>query len=246
RTVINIKISGLNTGLTDDLLEVLATAIMKSQSEVELVNLNLNNVGPQGAQILTEVLKAKFSIKGLLLYGNKLGDEGVGIILKGLMELLLDPDCIKTELQDQSLHMDKQQGPNQKKLNLFELDIGNNQLTNEGMKNVVAFLHLNPPLQYLGLSRSNAIDINGWKSFFNSLKTTTHISHLLLDENDLGNEGAKLLAEILKVNQSICKIDLDWNGIGDEGANALIESLKSRGNPLGQLNLDGNQVGGGG
>lgn len=55
-----------NTGLTDDLLGSLATALMNSQSEVEMINLNLNNIGPQGACILTHLLKAKPQVKGLL------------------------------------------------------------------------------------------------------------------------------------------------------------------------------------
>lgn len=54
-----------NTGLTDDLLLSLAGALMTSLSEVTLLNLNLNLIGPQGAHILLDVLRAKPQVRGL-------------------------------------------------------------------------------------------------------------------------------------------------------------------------------------
>ncbi|XP_039619280.1 uncharacterized protein LOC120535465 [Polypterus senegalus] len=55
-----------NTGLSDELLEALATALMKSPSEVEMINLNLNNIGPRGASTLIELLRVKSQVKSLL------------------------------------------------------------------------------------------------------------------------------------------------------------------------------------
>lgn len=54
-----------NTDLTDDLLLSLAGALKSSPSEVTLLNLNLNLIGPYGAHILLDVLRAKPQVKGL-------------------------------------------------------------------------------------------------------------------------------------------------------------------------------------
>ncbi|XP_048414508.2 glutamate-rich protein 3-like [Stegostoma tigrinum] len=227
-----------NTGLTDDLLEMLvSTLVSNSESEVETINLNLNNLGPFSAQLLVELLKAKPSVKCLLLYGNKLGDKGVSILMDGLIDLFL---AEKAEQVRVSIPLGEQ---HKERLQLMELDIGSNQLTNEGLKSVARFLRLNPPLEYLGLSQNAAVGFTSWCELFDILKDKGAISHLLLDENGLGNEGAKRLADALYVNGSLCKIDLDWNEIGDEGGLALAEALAS--NPhrsLVHLSLDGNKL----
>lgn len=54
-----------NTDLTDDLLLSLAGVLKSSSSEVTLLNLNLNLIGPFGAHILLDVLRAKPLVKSL-------------------------------------------------------------------------------------------------------------------------------------------------------------------------------------
>lgn len=55
-----------NTGLTDELLKSLATALKRSPSEVTVINLNLNQIGPPGITVLLDLLEAKPHIKELL------------------------------------------------------------------------------------------------------------------------------------------------------------------------------------
>jgi hypothetical protein len=47
-----------------------------------------------------------------------------------------------------------------------------------------------------------------------------------LGENDIGDEGAKYVAEALKVNTSLTEITLYDNNIGDDGAKYVAEALK--------------------
>lgn len=54
-----------NTDLTDDLLQILAGALKNSPSEVTLLNLNLNLIGPYGAHILLDLLRAKPQVRSL-------------------------------------------------------------------------------------------------------------------------------------------------------------------------------------
>nr|XP_015222343.1 PREDICTED: uncharacterized protein LOC102685891 isoform X2 [Lepisosteus oculatus] len=224
-----------NTGLTDDLLGRLITAMMNSPSEVEMINLNLNSIGPPGAQLLLDLLKVKPKVKGLLLFGNQLGDDGVCKLLTGLTELQMDREDELLKLQHSG---------ERKNFTLLELDIGGNKTTSKGLRAVASFLTRHSFLQYLGLAQSNGADTEGWEEVFNSLKTNNSVSHIILDENCLGDEGAKLFAEMLKSNQSLCKVDLDSNGIGERGAHDILEALISRrGCSLEHLSLENNVIG---
>lgn len=55
-----------NTGVTDELLMSFVAALKNSLSEVTLVNLNLNHIGPPGVPFLLDLLQAKSEIRGLL------------------------------------------------------------------------------------------------------------------------------------------------------------------------------------
>jgi Ran GTPase-activating protein (RanGAP) involved in mRNA processing and transport len=50
-----------------------------------------------------------------------------------------------------------------------------------------------------------------------------------LNGNNIGDEGARYIADALKVNSSLHDIDLKHNNIGDEGAQAIAEALKVNG-----------------
>lgn len=54
-----------NTDLTDELLFSLVGALKSSPSEVTLLNLNLNLIGPYGAHILLGLLRVKTQVQGL-------------------------------------------------------------------------------------------------------------------------------------------------------------------------------------
>ena len=56
------------------------------------------------------------------------------------------------------------------------------------------------------------------------------LNNLDLTGNDIGDDGAKAIAEALKVNPVLTTLDLHNNLIGAEGAKAIAEALKV--NPL--------------
>ena len=72
-----------------------------------------------------------------------------------------------------------------------------------------------------------------------ALKTNTTLTDIILDNNKIGDEGAKAIAEALKTNTTLINLKLSTNIIGDEGANALAEALKT--NTTTKLNLDNNR-----
>ena len=75
------------------------------------------------------------------------------------------------------------------------------------------------------------------------LKSNTSVTVVVLVGNkEIGDEGAKALAEALKVNATVEVLHLNGCGIGDDGAAAIAEALRSN-TSLTMLNLGGNGIG---
>ncbi|XP_059920627.1 uncharacterized protein LOC132467387 isoform X2 [Gadus macrocephalus] len=91
-----------NTGLTDDLLWNLVEVLKRSPSEVTLLNLNLNRIGPFGAHVLLDLIRAKPQVQGIHIFGNKLRDYGLQILVNGIVELQ-EQTASEAVLQDSML-----------------------------------------------------------------------------------------------------------------------------------------------
>ncbi|KAK9974321.1 hypothetical protein ABG768_022425 [Culter alburnus] len=224
-----------NTGLTDELLKSLATALKRSPSEVTVINLNLNQIGPPGITVLLDLLQAKPQIKELLLFGNQIGDLGVQTLLSGLAELQ-DKTAALCGNSDQ-IHFSPVS------IVIKELDIGGNGIGSDGLRVLATFMRYHSHLQYLGLAQTSCSDMEAWTVLFESLKVNTSLTHIILDESNLGDNGIKLFSEALRSNETLRKVDLDNNGFGEVGGRYLLEALHSGGKcSLEHLSLEGNYI----
>ncbi|XP_074525770.1 uncharacterized protein LOC141790037 [Halichoeres trimaculatus] len=239
-----------NTDLTDDHLLSLAGALKSSPSEVTLLNLNLNLIGPYGAHILLDVLRVKPEVRGLHLFGNKLRDHGLLTLLSGLAELQEQTSRAASAIQYAVLHPTEQsvlQLPTGwrsfRVFALQELDVGGNGLSSNGVKVLASYLRHHSYLQYLGLAQTSGADLAAWKELFDSLKGNTSLAHIILDENNLGDPGVRLLADMLKETVGLKKVDLDRNGISDVGGNDIMAALLCRTQfPMRHLSLQENNI----
>ncbi|CAI5649503.1 unnamed protein product [Oreochromis niloticus] len=240
-----------NTDLTDDLLLSLAGALKSSLSEVTLLNLNLNLIGPYGAHILLDVLRVKPQVKGLHLFGNKLRDHGVLTLLNGIAELQEQTARAAAAIQQAMLfpseHNMLPQLPSGwssfRLFTLLELDIGGNGLSSDGVKVLASYMRSHSYLQYLGLAQTSGADLAAWKELFDSLKGNSSLTQIILDENNLGDPGVRLLADMLKENMSLRQVDLDKNCISDVGGNDIMGALLCRTQfPLRHLSLQENNI----
>ncbi|XP_056093020.1 uncharacterized protein LOC130072093 isoform X2 [Rhinichthys klamathensis goyatoka] len=224
-----------NTGLTDELLKSLATALKRSPSEVTVINLNLNQIGPPGITVLLDLLQAKPQIKELLLFGNQLGDLGVQTLLSGLAEL---------QNKTAALHGNSDQIYfSTVSIVIKELDIGGNGFGSDGLRVLATFMRYHSHLQYLGLAQTSCSDMEAWTVLFESLKVNTSLTHIILDESSLGENGIKLFSEALRSNETLRKVDLDNNGFGEVGGHYLLEALRFGGKcSLEHLSLEGNYI----
>ena len=89
---------------------------------------------------------------------------------------------------------------------------------------------------------SNNIGDEGAKAIADALKSNTSLTTIDLRGNNIGDEGAKAIAEALKGNTSLTSINLSNNNIGDEGAKAIADALKFN-TSLTTIDLDNNNLG---
>ena len=54
------------------------------------------------------------------------------------------------------------------------------------------------------------------------------MTNLQLDNNSIGANGAKAIAEALKVNPVLTKLDLEYNNLGEAGKKAVRDAVKDR------------------
>ncbi|XP_046697974.1 uncharacterized protein LOC124380766 isoform X2 [Silurus meridionalis] len=226
-----------NTGVTDELLRSFVAELKNSLSEVTMVNLNLNHIGPPGVHVLLDLLQAKSEIKGLLLFGNHLGDAGVQMLLSGIVELQE-----KTAAASRLPPFPKQFYFSVTSFALIELDLGGNGIGSEGLRVLGTFMRYHSKLEYLGLAQSCCSSMDAWYVFFESLRENNKLTHIILDENSLGDQGVKLFAEALQINESLQKIDLDRNNFGEVGGNALFEAVSRSQCCLKHLSLEDNYI----
>ncbi|KAL1274658.1 hypothetical protein QQF64_027472 [Cirrhinus molitorella] len=224
-----------NTGLTDELLKSLAMALKRSPSEVTVINLNLNQIGSPGVSVLLDLLEAKPQIKELLLFGNQLGDLGVQTLLGGLAELQEKTAALRGN--SEQIHFSPVS------ILIKELDLGGNGIGSDGLRVLATFMRYHSHLQYLGLAQTSCSDMEAWTVLFESLKVNTTLTHIILDESNLGDNGIKLFAEALRSNKTLRKVDLDNNGFSEVGGQCLLEALHSGGKcSLEHLSLEGNYI----
>ena len=127
---------------------------------------------------------------------------------------------------------------------LEALSLSNNQLTlSDGkLANAIA---KNTTLKELNLRR-NKINLKGIEQLADALKENNKsIVVLYLGDNNIGDEGAKCIADVLAVNKSLQDIDLSSNNINAKGAKYLADALKEN-DTLKELAIDKNNIGNGG
>ena len=83
---------------------------------------------------------------------------------------------------------------------------------------------------------------NGAKHIADALKCNTTLQNLYLGSNNIGNNGAKHIADALKDNTTLQTLGLDMNNIGDNGAKHIADALKDN-TTLHTLYLSFNKIG---
>jgi uncharacterized protein (TIGR02996 family) len=108
---------------------------------------------------------------------------------------------------------------------LRRLSLGHDGLGEPGVRTLVKAL-AGAPLESLDLS-FNSLGVNGLRALLPLASSLPHLTDLNLQRTDLGNPGARLLAEAPLLSR-LLTLDLSLNRIGDPGGAALAQSSQPR------------------
>ena len=156
------------------------------------------------------------ALKGLILSGCNLSDEGCGEIASGLA---VTPQLTK-------------------------LDISANVINDSGIVTLCQVLQRLPALEELNIS-FNRLSCNceylgpAIKTFMGSNET---IKRLILKSCNLSNLICKFIGLAMKTNCSLTFLDVSNNKITSVGARTLLKSLKYNSNIVNELDLSGNCI----
>ena len=128
------------------------------------------------------------------------------------------------------------------------LDLSLNKLNNLGVIKLSEYLQKeDSPLIYLDL-RSNGIQTEGFKFFFQNLHQNNHLTTIDfsavdgIERNKFGTQGCQALSELLNINRTISNLNLSMCGITSKGCEFLGPSF-SNNESLYYLNLTANRFG---
>nr|XP_022321734.1 glutamate-rich protein 3-like isoform X9 [Crassostrea virginica] len=211
----NVKTFSLrNANLDCDKFEKIVSALKRTKSEIQMVNLNLNKLNATSAKEISELLVEKPALQILLLHGNPLGDIGIKYITDSLQ------DVHNAYLS----HKDEEDPPSY--CQLQELDLGDTLIGDEGIEQISTLLEANTSLKTLNLNGNTRITASGWKRLGKALRKNTSLETLTLDFNKIGDEGVACIVSGLKDNQTLRVLELEEGSISDEGGKKLVELLK--------------------
>lgn len=133
-----------------------------------------------------------------------------------------------------------------KQINQFEkpkvLFLKNNHISDIGLKKILHSLQQNKTIQHLILSNNNICISEFCKAaIMDLLKVNHYIGWLVLNGNNINDEGAINLANSLKENKSVIHLILSENKITDKGLKVLLKNIENH-PKLESLFLNNNQL----
>ncbi len=188
------------------------------------------------------VLKAINSNLEAKAWKTKVGNEGIRTLADALplMKAIETLDLQANKLFDPALHYISSVlpivGPT-----LQILDLGRNEIGDEGIKSLARALRRLKSLRKLCLDR-NKLTASSGEHLAAVLNSMPLLAYLQLIYNELGPGGATTIAGALASNKSLATLYLSNNMIGDQGAAALGKALAAN-SGLKELHLQSNMIG---
>jgi len=127
-----------------------------------------------------------------------------------------------------------------KNTTLKELNLYNNNISQEGVRHLANALKVNNTLKILMLHNNNIGD-EGAEYIANMLAVNKSLQKITLNGNNISDEGARSLATSFVVNTGIQRMWLNYNNITDAGAEKLVDALEFNHN-IKHLEIYGNNI----
>ncbi|XP_072894820.1 NACHT, LRR and PYD domains-containing protein 3-like isoform X2 [Hemitrygon akajei] len=206
-----LRLEGNNLG--DSGVEILSKILTNSDSKIQTVGLDNNNLTDACTKHLMSAIIENPSLTELELGYNSLGDPGA----KQLFAALKSPEC-----------------------KIKEVRLKNNRLTSSCAEDLALTLRTNRSLTELDLG-GNELGDSGVHLLCTSLmEPECKIQTLRLNNNGLTASCAESLAEVFHRNNSLKELDLGHNELGDLGIKRLSSALRESDCPVQDLRVNDN------
>ncbi|CAF1579343.1 unnamed protein product [Adineta ricciae] len=160
--------------LIDKDMKLIADYIINKKKALTTLSLSNNEIGAEGMQYLSSVLRQNTTLSLLFLPNNKIGDKGVQYLSDVLRQ----------------------------NTTLIELDLGGNQIGDKGAQYISDVLRQNTTLTKL-LLFGNQIGDKGAQCLSDSLQQNTTLEELNLYNNQIGPQSKNALTDLQKNNKAL-------------------------------------------
>ena len=197
---------------------ILIGSDLKLMAVLTTLDLSVNRIGDEGAKAIAEALKVIAVLTSVDLRVNSIGDDGAKAIAEALkvnavlknLSVAYNSNIVGVAAQQLAAAA----------LGSLSLEVLSGVPIKELREGKLTELNLISK----GLGPTEGIVLAELIKF--SAVVTTLVLGSFLFGNNIGDEGAKAIAEALKVNEVVTKLWLNNNKIGDDGAKAIAEALK--------------------
>ena len=191
--------------------EAFMTFLQKFNEMCNIRYLTMEGLQPDPSRIVEdfgETLAKNNRLEVLIMKENKIKWTSYQKFWSSLMpnKTIQKLNLNKTDLSDRviekmGLYLEQQD------INLLDLDLSRNFISDEGIKVLSKSLMANKTLKYLNL-RHNRIREDGYKIFSEYLTENKTLEELSLSENAISNEGIKHLSTFLPHNKTLKMLEM--------------------------------------
>lgn len=198
-----------------------------------------NSVSEAGAAVIADALANNSVLQSLALESNVIADAGCEAICRALVNHNHDSALLHLNLLNNALTRRSAltvANMLEKTDHLQRLDIGSNELCDDGAALVMRAANKCPSLTSLDL-RLCDIEPSGAEEIAELLAINTSLRRLVLFGNNVGDEGALEFSSAIEVNTTLTELNLSNTSICEGGAARLYYSLKTSNRYITELDL---------
>ena len=202
----------------------IADGLRQNQHLLSL-NMAMNQIGQEGAFAIANALSENYTLISLNLQHNRIGDSLImlGEALKGnhtLRELNMEGCSLTSEL---AVLFGKALVEN---ASLMSLNISRNDIRDAGVISVASAFKSKHSIRFVDFSETGATHIS-MPAVSDLLDACVNFQTLLLEDNNIGSEGIKIIATKLKALTPLTSLNLSRTRLEAKGVKILADALKS-------------------
>lgn len=230
-----------NCGLSEAVAETFVQILTPLAPRLKSLALGRNQVGAEGARHIGEGLLSRcIALESLEYAGSRPLEKGTMALCQGLANIVQLAESGKTSLKILDLNDcnlksgDKEDDPIHSLCKVLEnspqltrLILRDGELEENGVTRVVdALRNSNPPLQYIDMGGNELGSAEGTESLASFIKEELcgTIEELIVDTNELEDDGVKTLITQLVGCSQLKKLNLQCNEILEEGLQAILDN----------------------